>query len=544
MTIDPPLARTIGALMAELADRFGDRPALSFDGNDLTFREFYERSAAWSKALLALGISRGDRVAVLAGNHPDWLFTAIAAARIGAVLAPMNTWYKDEELHFALQHSEAQVLLCVDRLRKSDYAACLQRVAPDLGKPRRGAEIAAPELPALRHLVELRGPRLASGHSLNAFLTRADDISDVELEKAEAQVGPGDDLFYLYTSGSTAQPKCVPIQHGRLIENNYNIGERQDLTPGDRTFLATPLFYGLAAVHALFASWTHATCVVLQEVFEPGAALDIIEQQRCTVYYGFGDLSRSLTRHPSFPERELLLTKGFVGITSDDKRHAVYELGVRRGTTIYGLTESYGPCIMTHAGDPEDVLLQTSGTALPGWDIRITDPETGQPTLPGNVGQVEIKGYVMEGYVKQANLTHCAFTEDGYFRTGDLAWFDESDRMVFHSRSTEMIKTRGINVSPLEVEKVLEGIEGVLQAHVVGIPDEERGEVIVAFIEADPEQLPATAVRAWVSERAASYKVPTHVLYRSDDALPRVASGKVPRRLLREQAISEVADQR
>jgi fatty-acyl-CoA synthase len=407
-----------------------------------------------------------------------------------------------------------------------------------------GASVDVPEFPSLRHVIELRAKRLRAATGVEEFLSLASSISDTELEKAEANVLPADDIFLLYTSGSTASPKCVPIQHGRLIENNYNIGERQDLAPHDRSFMATPLFYGLAAVHALFATWTHAACVVLQEVFEPGAALDLLKHEKCTVYYGLGDLTRSLTRHPNFDARDLHLEKGFIGISADDKRLALKELGVRRGTTIYGLTESYGPLIMTHADDPEDVLLGTSGTPLPGWNVRIVDPNTGDPVPNGDVGLVEIKGHVIDGYVGDPELNQRAFTDDGYFRTGDLAKFDHYGRFIFQSRSTEMIKTRGINVSPIEVEHLLEQIDGVLQAHVVGIPDPERGEAIVAFIEADPVVVSSDHVKAWVAEHAASFKTPAHVLYRSDEELPRVASGKIPRFRLREEALRALSETR
>lgn len=544
MTIQAPLARTIGLLIAELADRYPDRPAISFDGEETTFAELLDESAAWSKALLALGVARGDRVALLAGNHPQWLIVAVAAARIGVVLAPLNTWYKDDELGYALTHSEAKVLFYVDSLRRNDYAAYLSRITPDLNLPRTGETLDVSELPDLDHLVELRTHRLASAISASAFLELGARVSDDKLARAEAAVTPSDDLLLLYTSGSTARPKCVPIQHGRVIENNYNIGERQDLAPHDRSFLATPLFYGLAAVHALFATWTHAACVVLQEVFEPEVALELLERERCTVYYGLGDLTRALTRHPSFERRKLCLEKGFIGINSDDKRLARHELGVIRGTAIYGLTESYGPLIMTHADDPEDVVLGTSGTVLPGWEVRIVDPLTGEAVARGEVGLVEIRGYVTEGYLKDPDLNKRAFTSDGFFRTGDLGRFDSYGRFIFESRSTEMIKTRGINVSPVEVEHILERIDGVRQAHVVGIPDEERGEAIVAFIEADVTASDPDYIRQWVAERAASFKVPTHVLFRTNEALPRVASGKIPRFKLREEALRDLAEQK
>jgi len=306
--------------------------------------------------------------------------------------------------------------------------------------------------------------------------------------------------------------------------------------------MMTSLFYGMGAVNAMPAIYTHGGCIVLLESFDPGHALELVERERCTVYYGFGHIARALANHPDAGRRDLsTFKKGLIGLSMEDKRMTIETLGVSGGCSMYGLTESYGNCCVTDANDPVEVKLHTQGYPLPGWEFKITDPETGQPLPRGTVGMVCIKGYTTIGYYKNEAETAQSFDADGFFITGDLGTIDADGRFRFHSRLKEMIKTGGINVSPLEVEQIIDRHPNVRQVHVVGVPDPDRGELIVAFIEPGGGPLTEEGVRAFVKEQAASFKVPHRVLFREDGQLPRVASGKVPKYRLREEAVRELS---
>lgn len=539
--MEPPTARTFGGLLREMASRFPRRPAFAFEGSEVTFHELDARVDDIAKGLLALGITHGDIVAVLAGNRPEWLFSTFAAARIGCPVVPVNTWYKDEEIAYTLRHSEARLLLTVDRLLKQDFSAILQRIAPSLAESASDS-LHDPHLPDLRQVVELGDRRLKNSMSLSQLIARGAEVSEPALREAEDAVEPGDLLFVLYTSGSTATPKGVQLHHGHGIENTFLIGERQHLNQEDRLWLAVPLFYALAAINAMPAAWTHGACVVLQESFDAGKALEIIERDKATVYYGLGNMTRALIAHPDFAKRNLsALTKGATGLSAEDKRLAIEDLGVSHCCSIYGLTETYGNCALTDAYDPVDVKLDTQGFPLPGWDFRIADPAEENRDLPsGEVGPLLVRGYVTSGYFKDPENTQASFTDGGFFRTGDLAIIDHDGRLRFHSRSKELIKVGGMNVSPLEVEQLIDTHPDVLQVHVVGVPDPVKGEVAVAFVESAAKRLTPEDIRSFVRERAAGFKVPAHVLFRQDAQLPRVASGKVPKFRLREEAINEL----
>lgn len=538
-----PESRTLGGLLEELARRYPERPAIVFEGATYSFRDFDERASRLAKGLLALGVKRGDKVALLASNRPEWLWICFAAARIGAVLSPLNTWYKRNELDYALAHSEARVLVTMDRFLGQDYRADLSALIPELerGRDSRLRSGRYPSLETVVFLGDAGGPGALSLGDLEAL---GEAVPDTQLREAVDAVRPEDVCYILYTSGSTADPKGVMLQHRGTIENCFNIGERQHLTHEDRLWLVTPLFWGLATVNAMPAIYTHGGCVVLQEYFDAGHALELLERERCTVYYGLGHMTKALVDHPSFARRDLsALKKGVTGFSPEDKRLTIETLGVRRCCSVYGLTESYGNCSLTDADDPLEVVLHTQGHPLPGWEFKVVDPETGRRLPSGERGLLCVKGYTTLGYYKNEAETAKAFDAEGFFITGDLGLIDEDGRFRFHSRLKEMIKAGGINVSPQEVEQILARHPRIRQAHVVGVPDPVRGELIVAFVEPSGGLLTEEEVRAFVKGQAAGFKVPRHVFFRADAELPRVASGKVPKYRLREEAARELASE-
>ncbi|SEB30430.1 AMP-binding protein [Streptomyces melanosporofaciens] len=541
MTSQAPASRTMGALLREMAARYGDRPAIAFEGRQISFAELDATVDRWARSLLACGIEQGQSVSVLAGNRPEWLYVAMASARIGAVLVPLNTWHRADELGYVLEHGDVKIAFCTDRLRSTDYAQIMAEAVPAATRrPSEDSRLDEPLLPCLERVIELGPHRLPGAETLRHFLARAESVPVAELHAAEAAVSDDDLLYLIYTSGSTARPKGVLLEHGHLIDNTFHIGERQGITCEDRSFLATPLFYGLGLLQAVGATWTHGGCVVLMEVYEPGAALRVLESERCTAFYGLGNMTRSLVEHPAWGKHRINLTKGVLGLTPVDKSLAHDALGLTHGTAIYGLTESYGLCAAGDRNDSFERARDTIGRPLPGWDIKVADPVTDEELSQGAVGQVLIRGHATRGYHKDPQRNKDTFTSDGYFRTGDLASFTADGDLVFHSRLSEMMKPGGINVSPLEVELIIARLDAVREVHVVGVPHPQLGDRIVAFVDADPERLSAEDVTRHVRSAAAKYKTPHHVIFRDAAELPRVASGKVPKAALREIARREI----
>lgn len=521
-----PTARTLPGVVAEYAAATPDHPAILYAGETWSYARLDAAIRRAARALIALGIGTGDRVGILIGNEPDWVVMALATARVGATLAPLNTWYKPAELAWTMRHCRLCAVIAVPRFLKTDYAALLT----DLIEQR--------DLPDFRHLV-LLGDARPGAIGRDAFLAGGDAVSDAALDACV--VDPDAAAYVLYTSGSTAEPKGVLLTHRGVVENGFDLGRRRAIVAADRTWLGTPLFYALGATNALPATLTAGATLVLQGAFEAGAALDTIERTGATVYYGTGNMSRALIDHPAFArERIATLTKGNAGLGSEYKRLTLVEMGISGAVPAYGLTETYGNAAVGDHDDPLEVKLETDGTALPGQEIAIVDPQTGAARMAGEIGLVLVRGHTTPGYLDNAEETARALRDDGWFDTGDLGSIDEAGRLRFHARLKDVIKSGGINVSPVEVEQLIATHPAVRDAHVVGAADRVRGELIVAFVDLIA---PATAedIQAFVRARAASFKVPHRIFFRTEAELPRLATGKIAKAALKQEAARLVA---
>lgn len=525
-----PRSRTLFELLQEQSELYPSREAIIAGENRLTYQNWLERSERVATALQELGVGRGATVGLLATNSSDWLIAGFGSLALGARLAAFNTWSKAWDLEHLLAHSRCEILITLDHLGSQNFLAYLRELVPEVWEKPPGTWHST-RFSALREIVVIGDEVPPGGRSFRAWL----DSGHPSL----GSLAPGegatarDVAFVLYTSGSTARPKAVPLLQYAAIENGFNIGERQGLTGADRVFLSSPLFWSYGSANALMATLTHAATLVLQGVFEPGEALRLIEAERCTSMYTLPNITQALVNHPEFhSSRTQTLRTGLTIGTPDDIRLAANVLGAREICNIYGATETYGNCCVTPHDLPMEVRATCQGPPLPGMEVRVVSAESGRPLPAGEVGEVEVAGYVTPGYIDEPEENAQAFTRDGFFRTGDMGSFDEAGHFHFFARAKEMIKTGGINVSPVEVEEFLCTHPAVEQAAVVGAPDAVRGEIVVAFVvlkpgaSATPEEL-----REHCRRSIASYKAPAMVLLR--DSLPRTDTGKLARRELK-----------
>ncbi len=540
MTTPRPRSRTLGDLVDELAAATPGAPALVSGSERLDFAALKARTDAFARALLALGIGRGDRVALLCSNRSEWVVAAGAAAKLGAPVAAISTFSSPRELRHALEHSGAKALIMLSRFRDRHFLQALGELCPELaGCPPGALQSAA--LPALRTVVVLEGDASPGTFGPAAFLARGGAVDAAALTRAQAAVTPDDICFILYTSGSTAAPKGVTLAHGPLLANSFDIGERQHLTAEDRLWLAVPLFWAFGSANAMPAIMTHGGCIVLQEVFEPGAALALIERERCSVYYGMANMARALLEHPDHPGRRLgAMRTGLTIGPPEDITLTIQALGASELCNVYGSTETYGNCAVTDAHDPLLLRLATQGLPLPAMTIRAVDPATRAPLSPGEIGELAVRGYTTPGYFRAPELDAEVFDAGGWFLTGDLGSIEPDGRVRFRGRLKEMIKTGGVNVAPLEVEHVLLQHPDVVQAHVVGVPDRLKGEIVAAAVEMRADARPdAAAITAFCRERLASYKVPTRLAFRAAQEFPRTPTGKIHKPGLRQELAQE-----
>jgi fatty-acyl-CoA synthase len=512
-----PSSRTIPDLIDELARLYPDREAIVGSDRRYTYRKLREEVRRLARGLQALGVRRGDKVAILMGNRPEWLIADFAITLLGGVMVGVNTWATARELQHILSHSDTRFLICVARYLKHDYSAVL-------------AEL---DLPKLERIICVGEGGRTDWLPYHDLLAKADSVDEKTIDAAQRAVRPQDMAYLLYTSGSTSLPKGVEIQHYPLIENMWQIGKRQLVTEKDRLWLAVSLFWGLGCENALFNLLTHGGCIVLQEHFDAGQALELIERERCTVFYGTPNMAQALYEHPDRKKRDLSSLRGGATIGTPEQIMRVVELGAREVCNIYGLTETYGNCNVADARDPLEKRISNVGRPLEGVDQRIIDPLTGKPLPSGQVGEVRVKGYVTTGYYKDPERTAEAFDENGYFRTGDLGMLDAEGYLHFRGRLKEMVKTGGINVAPIEVEEVLLSHPCVQAAFVTGVPDAVHDELLAAVI---VPKRGATLSEHEVSDHCrkhlSAYKVPRLIRFAAEEELPLTTTGKVQKNRL------------
>ena len=540
MPISRPHSRTLGDLVDELAAATPHAEALVSGAERLDFAALKTRIDDFARALLGVGINHGDRVALLCSNRTEWVVAAGAAAKLGAPVAAISTFSSPREFAYTLEHSGARVLIMLSRFRDRHFLQALNELCPELARSAPGT-LQSAALPALQSVVVLDDEPSPGTFSRDTLLMRGASIDAAALTRAQNAVAPDDICFILYTSGSTAAPKGVTLAHGPMLANGFDIGERQHLTAQDRLWLTVPLFWSFGSANAMPAIMTHGGCMVLQEMFDPGAALALIERERCSVYYGMANMARALLEHPDHPGRRLgAMRTGLTIGPPEDITLTIQATGAAELCNVYGATETYGNCAVTDALDPLPLRLSTQGLPLPGMTIRAVDPVSRAPLPRGEIGELAVRGYTTPGYFRAPELDAQAFDAEGWFLTGDLGSIEQDGRVRFRGRLKEMIKTGGVNVAPLEVEHVLLQHPDIVQAHVVGVPEKLKGEIVAAAIELRADVTPdAAALAAFCRQHLASYKVPTRFTFRAADEFPRTATGKIHKPGLRQELASE-----
>ena len=513
-----PTARTLFALLAEQAACTPDATAIIDRGEIISFSVLAARAAQFGAALKSANIGYGDRIGLLCSNRIEWLEIAFGCAAAGAVCVPFSTWSTADDLDYLIRDSEIQLLFALPRFGDVDFAAILQV---------QGA-------PRLREIVLLSPTASEPYRTLQQFM-HARTLAPAPRDATPAE--PGDDALILYTSGSSARPKAVRLVHQSIIENGFAIGERQGLTGRDRVLLSPPLFWSYGCANALPATFTHGAALVLQEKFDPIEAVALIEQHRCTALYTLPGMTNAMLRAPGFTKaRTVSLRTGLTIGAPRDIERAATELGASEICNIYGATETYGNCCVTWHHWPLSRRAHCQGPPLPGQELRFVDAETGSILREHLPGLIEVRGHVTPGYTgASASQNGAIFTADGFFRTGDVGFINDDGAFVFVGRSTDMIKRAGINVSPVEVEDVLQRHPAVDLAGVVGVPDAEQGERIVAFVTTKSGSgITAADLVAHCRAAASKYKVPDVIVLRTH--LPQTATGKLQRRELKQEA--------
>ena len=534
-TWQPRVLREVLGSAVALGDA---REALVTDRMRLTYGELQAKSVKAAKALLALGVRRGDHIGILMGNNAAWITLYFGAAMIGAVTVPVNTRFKASELAFCLKQADVKVLFLADRFLGIDFMGFLREAEPAVDSRLPGAA-----LPLLEKVVVMGEDVPAEGVAWRAFLDAAGSVGDAAFTAAAGLVTPEDPLLMQFTSGTTAYPKGVLLTHHNMLRNAWSAGTRIGIVPSDRYFNCRPFYHVAGTTLSLLAAVSFGATLVTLPTFEAGAALKLLADERCTLTSGNDTLFQMMMSHADFDPAKLHLRGGWSAAGPQTMRKIIDLMGMKAVCAAYGLSEASPNVVINDHRDPEE--LRVHGRALPhdGVFVRIADPVTNAPLPAGSQGEIQVRGWnVMKGYYKNDEANAKVFTPDGWLRTGDLGMQDAEGRFSMVGRLKDVFRVGGENVAPAEVEEVLLGHAAVATAQVVGVPDARMGEVPAAYVTlkagmaAGEEEL-----IAWCKSRAANFRVPRYLRIVADfEAIGMTGSGKVQKVKLREHAIREL----
>ncbi|WP_426574709.1 class I adenylate-forming enzyme family protein [Aquihabitans sp. McL0605] len=526
----PPFLPTSGTLIRTGAERWGDRPFVTLGDHRLTYGEAERASARLAKGLLVSGVGKGTHVGLLAPNSPEWVVGWLAATRIGAVVALLNTYNKTTELRRTIRHADLQLLLAVGAHLGHDYLDRLEEAAPGLVEQDH-EHIALPSHPYLRSVWTWGAPERRWCGDLDGLAARGDAVDEQLLVEVESEVTPADAMEIVYSSGSTADPKGAVHSHGATVRHAHNLNQMRDLQPDDVLYTPMPLFWVGGFSFTLVAAMHVGASLVFEEQFEPGATLDLIERERVTRVLGWPHMAKALVDHPSFADRDLSSIRAG-NVTALLPQDQQVDADVPKATSL-GMSETLGPHTFADATPLTPEQEGSFGFIVPGVEHRIVDPVTLEDLPVGQIGEVWVRGYsVTVGLHKRERAD--TFTPDGWYRTGDAGRFDEDGHFYFTGRMGDLIKSSGMNITPREVEVALEELPEVVMAFVTGIDHPDRGQDVVAAIALrSGEALDGDVARTRIKGDLASYKLPRRIAVFADQKdLPWLDSGKVDRRRL------------
>lgn len=532
---------TLGQILDRAIAAVPDNDAIVYVDRSyrLTYREFGELVDRLAKGLMALGIQKGEKVAIWATNVPYWVALQFATAKIGAILLTTNTYYKISELAYLLQQSETENIFIIDGFQDTDYVQTVYELVPELKTQERGF-LKSSRFPHLKRVLFLGLEKHRGMYSMPELLTMGGMVGDDAYKARQAEIDPQDVVNMQYTSGTTGFPKGVMLTHYGIGNNGYWIGKNQDFSPKDRVCLPVPLFHCFGCVLGVMAAVNHGSTLVILEGFDPVQVMTAVETERCTALYGVPTMFIAVLEHKLFNKFDFSsLRTGIMAGSPCPIRvmeEVMEKMHMKDITICYGLTEGSPVMTQTRIGDDIRKRVETVGKALPGIEVIVVHPETREPAPVGAQGEVCCRGYnVMKGYYNMPEATAQAVDADGRLHSGDLGVLDEDGYLAITGRYKDMIIRGGENIYPREIEEFLYKMEGILDVQVVGVPSAKYGEEVGAFVilkegfSYAPED-----IRDFCRGKISRYKIPKYVAF--VDKYPMTASGKVQKYKLSEKA--------
>ncbi len=547
----PLLGLSIDRCLSMVASAYGDIEAVVSRHQGIRFRygEFDQIVSRAAKALLRLGIQKGDRVAIWSTNNYEWVTAQYATARIGAILVNINPAYRIHELEYVLRESRAKVLMLIEAFKYSNYIDMLYEVCPEVKEAEPGC-IESWRFPHLKSVVFIGKKQYPGMFTRRSFYELGEEMPDEALERRRAELDIDDDINIQYTSGTTGFPKGVTLTHNNILNNAYFVARRMRLVPGDRLCVPVPFYHCFGMVLANLAAMTSAATVVIPApAFDATETLQTVQDERCTALHGVPTMFIAELAHPDFERFDLssLRTGIMAGAPCpvDVMRDVIERMHMRDILIAYGQTESSPVVTMTQPDDPIERRVATVGRVMPHQELKVVDPATGRTVRRGEPGELCFRGYmVMARYDNNPEATRATIDERGWLHSGDIGVMDAEGYVKITGRIKEMVIRGGENLYPREIEEFIRTLPMVYDVAVVGVPDEKYGEELLAWVKLKPGQPePSTEEwRAMCQGKIAHFKIPRY--WKVVDEFPMTVTGKIQKFKIREQAIRELGLER
>lgn len=525
------VSKTIGEMIEGIAEKFPDNEALIHQdiGVRFTYGLFLWETERAARGLIGMGVQKGDRVALLAPNIPEWFITQIAAARAGAILVPVDPGAEKEDIAYILKQSGSRTMIVARGVEDAEYVELINEVRD--------------EVPHLDNIVVSATQTFPGTVPWTELAAMGESVPARELTERERKIRPEDPVAIMYTSGTTGRPKGVVLDHLGLVNKSFASTKRQGLNPRDRLCLFFPAFHMFGNTCITLAGFLIGATVVMPCVsFDPSKILKTIYRERCTAVYGSPSMFIALLNHPEFSKKRWkTVKKGTMGGAPCPKElmiRLVRDVGVSDITVGYGITEASSWITMTHPDDPLDLRVATVGRPLECNSVKIVDPDTGEDLPPNVQGELCIRGFIMKSYYEMPAATAAAIDQKGWLHSGDLGEMDEQGYVRMTGRLKDVIVRDGIEIHPAELEEQIYGLPEVTDVQVFGFPYPGKGQEVAAWV------IPRTGVEVslesfsgTISEKIDREKAPHFIKFVS--GFPMTRSGKVQKFRLSEMAQEE-----
>ena len=535
--------KTFSEVLDTMVEHFPDQYAFKYTTLDYTrtYSEFRRDVDKVAAALISLGVKPGYHVAIWATNIPQWFLTFWATVKIGAVLVTVNTAYKLHEAEYLLRQSDTHTLVMIDSCKDSNYKEIMETLCPELRDLAPGKPLHSAKLPFLKNIVTV-GFKMDGCLDWDGMMSRADSVPAAEVRRRAAEVRPDDVCNMQYTSGTTGFPKGVMLTHRNIVNNGKIIGDRMDLSTADRMMVQVPMFHCFGMVLTMTSIMTHGGTLCPMPYFSPKSSLACITDEHITCFNGVPTMFIAMFAHEDFKKTDFshIRTGIMAGANCPPElmRRAAAEMNMTEIVSVYGQTESSPGCTMGEVGEDIDHRVETVGSAFPGVECKIIDPETGEDLPDGENGEFVARGYnIMKGYYKMPHATASTVDRDGWLHTGDICCRTSDGYYKVTGRLKDMIIRGGENLYPREIEEFYLGHNKVRDVQVVGVPDKRYGEEACAFIilkdgcESDENEM-----REYGNRFMARHKVPRYFVFVKE--FPMNAAGKILKYKMRDDAVA------